>query len=188
VECLYGKEAGQEYLNGLKRNIGNRQPIVGPLGVNASGSGDMYDKGAIMLNTVRNLIGNDSLWFQMLRGLTREFGYKTTDTKEVVDYILEKSQKPELEAVFKQYLFHTAPPVLEYEESRKGKEITLRYRWVVQVEGFQMPVPLIDAAGQLLLMPSATEWNELKIKGSKKYELSFKEDLYYFLKRKIQPQ
>ncbi len=185
VECLYGKEAGQEYLNGLKHNIGNRSAIVGPLGLNASGSGDMYDKGAIMLNTVRNLIGKDSLWFQMLRGLTREFGYKTTDTREVVDYILEKSQMPELEAVFNQYLYQAAAPVLEYEESRKGKEISLRYRWVVQTEGFQMPVPLIDAAGQLLLLPSATEWKEVKIKGSKKYELSFKEDLYYFLKKKV---
>ncbi len=139
-----------------------------------------------MLNTVRNLIGKDSLWFSILRGLTREFGYKTTDTREVVDYILEKSQMPELEAVFNQYLYQAAAPVLEYEESRKGKEISLRYRWVVQTEGFQMPVPLIDAAGQLLLLPSATEWKEVKIKGSKKYELSFREDLYYFLKRRVQ--
>ena len=54
VESRDGKDAGAKYIAGVRRNIQNDKPILGPYGVNAEGSGDMYYKGA-------NLIHNFSL-------------------------------------------------------------------------------------------------------------------------------
>ncbi|RZK25733.1 MAG: hypothetical protein EOO57_24570, partial [Hymenobacter sp.] len=68
VETNYGKQAGQEYLHGQRRNIQNDGPIIGPYGVNKEGSGDMYDKGASLLNMVRTAINDDAKWRNMLPG------------------------------------------------------------------------------------------------------------------------
>ena len=46
LECQYGIEKAQQYINGLKYNIRNDEPIIAKYGVNKEGSGDMYYKGA----------------------------------------------------------------------------------------------------------------------------------------------
>src|ERR1051325_9120490 len=56
TECQQGKQAGQEYTIGQRKIIRNDQPIVAAYGVNAEGSGDMYDKGANMLLAIRQLV------------------------------------------------------------------------------------------------------------------------------------
>ncbi|MEI9912756.1 MAG: M1 family aminopeptidase [Bacteroidota bacterium] len=33
VECQYGKKAADEYCQGLRRNIRNDKPVIGPYGV-----------------------------------------------------------------------------------------------------------------------------------------------------------
>jgi hypothetical protein len=47
VEYYYGKEAGFEYVRGIRKNIQNDKPIIGHYNVNNEGSSDMYYKGLI---------------------------------------------------------------------------------------------------------------------------------------------
>ena len=61
-----GKTASSEYVVGTRRNIRNDRPIIGPYGVNKSGSGDMYYKGANMLHTLRQLLEDDDKWRNIL--------------------------------------------------------------------------------------------------------------------------
>ena len=42
LEYYYGKEAGAEYVQGIRKNIQNDKPIIGNYDVNNEGSGDMY--------------------------------------------------------------------------------------------------------------------------------------------------
>ncbi len=60
VESLYGREQSIIYINGKKPNVRNDAPIIGVFNVNSEGSGDMYDKGQLLLNTLRSVIDNDS--------------------------------------------------------------------------------------------------------------------------------
>ena len=83
LEYYYGKKAGQEYVRGTRKNILNDRPIIGPYQVNQSGSGDMYYKGANMLNTLRTQLNNDTLWRQILTGMNKEFYHKTVSTEEI---------------------------------------------------------------------------------------------------------
>jgi aminopeptidase N len=69
VEYWHGKEAGDEYLRGIRSNISNDRTIIGQYDVNRSGSGDMYQKGATMLHMIRQLVDDDEKWRQLLRGL-----------------------------------------------------------------------------------------------------------------------
>ena len=140
IEYHYGKKAADEYLQGIRRNISNNKPVIGPYGVNQEGSGDMYNKGASLLHTIRQVIGNDSLFRGILRGLNQDFYHRTVTSKEVEDYISRKSGK-DLARIFDQYLRTTKIPVLEY----KVEGNTLSYRWTNCVEGFNLPLRFEDS-------------------------------------------
>jgi aminopeptidase N len=136
VESKSGKQAATQYIKGIRRNIRNDTPIIGPYNVNKEGSGDMYFKGANILHTIRTIIDDDEKWRGILQGLNRDFGLQTTTTEEVVSYISRKSGK-DLQKIFDQYLRHSNPPILEVEETTKG---STRYRWLADVKSFKMPL------------------------------------------------
>ena len=59
VECQFGKEKAIEYINGQKKLVENKSPVLGKYGVNNEGSADMYYKGTQLLNTLRNSLDDD---------------------------------------------------------------------------------------------------------------------------------
>ncbi|WP_242675035.1 M1 family metallopeptidase [Niastella populi] len=133
--CEYGVEAGNAYCIGTRSGIKNDIPIIGAYGVNQEGSGDMYPKGGNLLHLVRQIINNDSVFRNILRGLNKTFYHQTVTSKEVEKYI-SRQAGIDLSKVFDQYLRTTQIPVLEY--SLKGKD--LRFRFTNCVKGFGMPV------------------------------------------------
>jgi aminopeptidase N len=139
TEYYYGKQAGDEYVQGLRRNIANDKTIIGTYGVNQEGSGDMYYKGANLLHTIRQVINNDSLFRQVLRGLNRDFYHQTVTSKQVEAYMSEKSGK-NLAKIFDQYLRTTQIPVLEL----KSEADKIKFKWTNCIEGFDMPVRLTN--------------------------------------------
>ena len=103
LDYHFGKEAAADYVIGTRRNIQNDKPIIGTYGVNQRGSGDMYYKGANLLHTLRQLVEDDELWRSVLRGLNKEFYHKTVTTKQIEEYISQRTNK-DLTAFFEQYL------------------------------------------------------------------------------------
>ena len=135
LDYYYGKDASADYVIGTRGNIRNNKPVIGHYNVNKEGSGDMYYKGANMLHTLRQLIEDDELWREILRGLNKEFYHKTVTTKQVEDY-LSKMTKKDLSAFFNQYLRDTSIPTLEY----KIENNQLQFRYVDIVDDFDMPI------------------------------------------------
>ena len=150
VEYYYGKKAADEYVQGIRLNIGNFRPVIGPYGVNKEGSSDMYNKGANLLHTIRQVINDDSLFRKILRGLNKDFYHQTVDSKDVEAYFSKQSGK-DLSKIFDQYLRTTKIPQLEY----KIEGDKLYYRWANCIPGFEMPVRL-EGTGDWL-RPTA-EW------------------------------
>ena len=153
TECMYGKEAGNTYSQGMRRDIQNDSPVIGPYGVNQEGSSDMYNKGNNILHTIRQVINNDSLFRQVLRGLNKDFYHKTVTSAEIENYISQKSGK-DLSKIFDQYLRTTNIPALEYKVANK----TVSYRWTNTIDGFDMPVKLDN--GQWI--QPTTEWKTME--------------------------
>jgi aminopeptidase N len=152
LDYYYGTEAASDYVIGTRANIRNDKPIIGKYNVNNEGSGDMYYKGANMLHTLRQLIEDDSLWREVLRGLNKKFYHQTVTTKQVEDYMSKKTKK-DLSAFFNQYLRDTRIPILEYKLSN-GK---LSYRYVDVVDGFDMPIEVIIGVKKEWIFPN-TQW------------------------------
>jgi aminopeptidase N len=176
VECMYGKKEAITYVNGSKKGIENDRPIIGHYGVNKEGSGDMYGKGAVMLNCIRSTIDNDSLWFAILKGIANDFKYGTVNTEMIVNYINKRAGK-DLTPIFDQYLRYTDIPVLEYRTQKRGKNTELSYRWVANAKGFNMPMKLTD--GTQTLQPNA-EWQKTILRNTQPAQVAFANDLFYF--------
>ena len=156
VECMYGRKAADEYTQGLRRNIDNDKPVIGPYGVNKEGSGDMYAKGANMLHTIRQVINDDEKFRSILRGLNKDFYHKTVDSREVEKYMSQKSGK-DLSKIFDQYLRTTKIPVLEYKMN--GRKLS--YRWTNCIDGFDMPLQI--GSGKILTITPTTKWQEMEL-------------------------
>ena len=154
VECQYGKKAGDAYTQGLRSGIHNDVPIIGPYGVNREGSSDMYDKGSNMIHTIRQVINNDILFKQILRGLNKDFYHKTASSSDIEQYFSQKSQM-DLSRIFDQYLRTIYIPVLQWK--RSGSQYL--YRWANCVKGFNMQVKLRNGTW---LNPT-TQWKNIPV-------------------------
>ncbi len=153
VDYHFGKEASADYVIGTRSRIQNDRPIIGTYGVNKSGSGDMYYKGANLLHTIRTIVGDDARWRSILRGLNETFYHQTVTTQQIEQFIIDRSGLA-LQPVFDQYLRDTRIPTLEY---RWEDGNTLAYRWADVIEGFDMPVAL-TVAGQAYDVRPTTGW------------------------------
>lgn len=138
AECMWGNDAGQRYVNGKKQDVKFDAPIIGTYNVNSEGSGDMYPKGALMLNTLRHVVNNDSTWWAIVRGIATTFQYKTITTEDIVAYVNQQS-KMDLTYIFDQYLRHAPIPTLVITLMRKGNQNSMSYQWKADVADFHMP-------------------------------------------------
>jgi aminopeptidase N len=168
LECQFGYEKSQIYINGLKKNIRNDSPIIGQYGVKNEGSGDMYYKGALMLNTIRSIINDDKKWWEILLKYSITFRHKIIDTETVVSFFNTESGM-DLTPVFNQYLRYKDVPILEMRVIKSKFE----YRWKADVQDFNMPIDVVYKKKEIRLQPT-NNWTksnfyskDLKIKENK---------------------
>ena len=160
IDYYYGKEAGNEYNVGIRKNIQNKKPVIAPYGVNAEGSGDMYYKGGNMLHAIRHSMNDDEKFRSVLRGLNKTFYHQTVTTKQVENYISQQAGF-DYSKVFDQYLRTTQIPTFEYYLGKNKKEAT--YRYTNCVEGFNLPLVIKDSTGAMVKLLPTTQWKTTTI-------------------------
>ncbi|MBK7259420.1 MAG: M1 family metallopeptidase [Ignavibacteriae bacterium] len=178
VEYQYGYAEALKYVNGKKPNVGNRSPIIGTFNVAREGSGDMYDKGQLVLNTLRSVIDNDLLWFSILRGLMEKFSMQTVTGEDITGYIAQRAGT-DLGYFFDQYLRFPKIPLLEVSSWKKGPESSARYRWRTDVKGFTMPIRVTTGKGQWGWITPTTEWQTMSLGGLAPEDFEIEKDRFY---------
>ena len=137
TECEYGKEAGNDYCEGVKKSIDNDIPVIGNYAVKNEGSGDMYNKGSNIIHMIRQIINNDNHFRNLLQDISKTFYHQTITTKEFEAFISLKTGK-NLAVFFDQYLRTTQIPTLEYKLNGNA----LEYRYTNCIKGFEMPITI----------------------------------------------
>jgi len=170
VEFYYGAAAGAAYVRGQRREIQNKSPMIGMYDVNREGA-DMYNKGANMIHTIRQIVNDDEKWRTILRGLNSTFYHQTVTTKQIEDF-LSKAIGLDLAPFFDQYLRDIRIPTFEY----KVQVNSLEYRWTNCVPGFNMPVKVTVNGKEQWLKPQ-TEWI-IMLKTPKDLKLEVDKDFY----------
>ena len=176
TEYYYGKKAADEYVIGIRKNIRNDSPIIGPYGVNKEGSSDMYYKGANMLHTIRQIINNDILFRQILRGLNQEFYHKTVTSKQIENYISTKSNI-DFSTIFDQYLRTIKVPVLEYKVDKN----MVQYRYTNCIKDFKMPIKMGNNDNRWI--KPATTWQTINLPAAAAAKFSIDPNFYIITKK-----
>ena len=177
IECIKGYDDAMKYINGQARNVRNDKPIIGQYGVNNEGSGDMYYKGSLLLNTLRHVIADDEKWWKMLYDYSETFKKKIITSDTVIDYF-NKASGINLTSIFRQYLYTNQLPIFIY----KIKGDYLYYSWDNVNEDFNMPIDIGFEDKKIRLNPTL---KEQKIKLKKLSKKSFQiYDNQFFVKIK----
>ena len=173
IECQYGYEKAMEYCNGLKRNVGNQTPIIGTYGVNNEGSGDMYPKGALLLNTLRHIVNKDEKWWTMLLKYSETYRHKIIDTETVIAFFNQETGM-NLTPVFNQYLRYPTLPSLDL----RMKKNKLEFRWITTVTSFSMPIDIKIKDKKIRIIPK-NDWTKSKLKINKLQDVEILKNNFY---------
>ncbi|MDB5030033.1 M1 family metallopeptidase [Mucilaginibacter sp.] len=175
IENTADKQKGQEYVNGLRKSIQNTTPVVGPYNVNKEGSGDMYNKGSVILNMIRTIINDDEKWRGILRGLNKTFYHQTVTYDDITRYISDKAGI-NLLPVFDQYLHYPHLPIVEF-ATINGK---LNAKYIADAFGFNMPLKVKIKGGEYkFIKPGKGVFTPVGIDGITKDNLEVDTFNYY---------
>lgn len=172
VEYRWGKDDANKYVNSLKRKVHNELPIIPPCAVNAEPPQDQYFKGALMINTLRTLVGDDTKWFGDLKSFFQAFEYKNITTEQVEAW-WSKRTGIELQPFFDEYLRHAKLPVLEVKFLTGGPHGEMAgvqgimYRWKADEPKFAMPIRVGDSTRWTTITPVVGEWKTVPLQWSK---------------------
>ena len=162
TDYFFGTDAGNEYLQGVRKRILNDKPIIGKYNLNNQGSGDMYNKGSNMIHMIRQIVGDKSTFRMLLRDLNEKYKYKTVTSKEIEEFISIRTGY-NLSKMYDQYLRTTQIPTLEYYLETVSGMQTLYYRWSNCIAGFNMPILIPGNSNAKYGLLLATEkWQKIR--------------------------
>ncbi len=167
TEKFYGKEAATDYAVGIRNNILNDKPIISQYGINEEGSGDMYYKGANMLQNIRTTINDENKFRQMLRDMNKAFYHKIVSNQQIQSYI-NNYTGIDFTKTFEQYLTTTQIPVFEFHFSQDNKKVF--YRYINAIEEFDMPLVFVNDDASVKITPTF-EWQSYDINSEKIREI-----------------
>ncbi len=183
VEYIYSKEDAIRYLESQRPYIVNREPILGPINVNWDNweGSDHYFKGAWMLHTLRSVLDNDEQWFALLRAIYEKFKFQTIATADVVKYINEFTGK-DFTRFFRQYLGQPDIPRFAFELEQNGNDLKVRYQWIAEEPGFDMPVKIGKPGSYVTVFPVTNGVQETVIPNLNKGDFEVATELFYVKK------
>ncbi|QMV20189.1 M1 family peptidase [Granulicella sp. 5B5] len=180
VEYRWGRADAIRYVNGLKPKVQNERPIIPPRFTNAEPPQDQYFKGALMLNTLRSVIGDDKKWFADIHDFYQHFKYQTIMTEDVVSWWNQRAGTGnggmDLTPFFNQYLRHKDIPTLELRFGSAPGQV--EYRWKADEPAFAMPIEVGDPQHWTKVKPVTTEWKSMPWAGTPQ-SFQVATDLYY---------
>lgn len=133
--------------------IKNKLPVVGPPDVRYwnKSDNDVYNKGAMVLHTMRNVMNDSTLFFDILQTFYREHAVSSHVTTADFIEVVERKTGKDWGKFFEAYLYSREVPVLYWYYSPVDKEAhygnldrkdvsVIAAKWLNVPEGFSMPV------------------------------------------------
>jgi aminopeptidase N len=173
IECQFGYEKAMIYAFGLQDNVNGDRSIIGHYGVNKEGSGDMYPKGALMLNTIRHIVNDDSKWWKLILKYSETFKKQIVTHDQVVDFF-NKESGINLTPIFNQYLKYTSIPQLEIRKNESSFEL----RWKTEEPNFAMPIDL-EIKGKKVRVNGTNDWTKIDAKVKSVTEIKPNKNAFY---------
>ncbi len=183
VECRYSYADAIRYLESQRPFIRNLEPMAGPRNVNWDDwrGSDHYFKGAWMLHTFRHAINDDEKFFGLLRSFYEKYKYTTLDGEDFVRFANEYLKK-DFTKFFEQYLYYPNIPKLVYNLDQAGSDLKVKYQWVADVPGFDMPIQVGKKGAYTMIYPVTGEVREVVLPNLQKADFQVALELFYVKK------
>ena len=147
IEDKLGYNVMVDFLLDKRKGIRNKLPVVGPINSNYWAFGDSYVKGAWIMHTLRHVIDDDELWFDILKSFAVKNAKSHVSTEDFLNHVIYKTRY-NFQLIFYQYFYTHKPPVFEYYQD--GNKFF--YRWDA-VSGFDMPIDINLNGVELRIKP-----------------------------------
>jgi aminopeptidase N len=139
----------------IAASIKNRFPVVGPAGVSYwnDRDNDVYNKGGMIIHTIRNIVNDSTLFFDILQTFYSEHAAAQHVTTADFIRIVERKTGKDWGDFFEVYLYGRELPVLHWyfrnslnedseDYSAHSEGPVIAAKWTGVPEGFSMPVDL----------------------------------------------
>ncbi len=154
------ENCADQLLNFYQHTINNKYPVVSfpdRRWFHFRKSSDVYVKGAWILHTLRQQVG-DELFFDIIRTFYYRFRYQVVDSQDFIDVVNEKTTK-NYNWFFEQYLYHYQIPELHF-TILNGR---LYYHWKKTLPGFNQLEIKLDFGNQVLTITPTQDEQELEL-------------------------
>jgi aminopeptidase N len=160
LEYLFGKEKAISYINqDLEYLITNKFPLCDTT-QEINYTLDIYMKGSAVWNTFRHLLDNDSLWFDFLHSINKDYKFKSVSTQGLLNYINDYF-KNDFTYFFDQYIYSVKIPKLEVKID-SGSSNKIKIRWYDCNPNFKMPV-YYNNKSEKIYINATTDWKTFTI-------------------------
>lgn len=172
IEKVYGYRNYLEALGTMSLRCVNAWPVVGARNINDNTfvTNDIYFKGMAMLNSLRCIIDNDSLFMQIIRGFYEEYKYRIACTDDFINYVAQL-YPGDLEDFWEVYLYSAEPPVLEYSFVITGGKLAFDYRWKNVGPGFTMPFCIVINGRECVRLAGTASVQHFTFDGATTFEI-----------------
>lgn len=174
IERLYKPAYYDFYIRRMAYYVENARPVLKPTGVRYNSwvshkDGDIYNKGGLLLHTVRRQLNDDKLFFEVLKSALSEFERQNITTDQFIQFFSAKAGK-DLSGLFNLYLKYDVPPILDFQYDSLQSE--LQYKWATPLkEEFPFTVIASTAEEQLRLTPT-DQWQTQKVGSRPKFDIA----------------
>ncbi|MDP1728212.1 MAG: M1 family metallopeptidase [Bacteroidota bacterium] len=185
LEDKYGYDRYINYLNFYSTLIANKKPVVGPRNVNYWDykDSDPYLKGALMLHSLRGTIGNDKVFFDILKSFYSKHKFTIVNSSNFIEMVNEKTKK-DYNWFFKQFLYNRKPARFKYKtELNPANNLWyMKYKWMDTDPGFKMPIDIHDGWRIIRLYPTSEE-STYEIQSMEKFSINNRS--FYFTTEQV---
>lgn len=186
IEKTQGKKAYYEYIWWQGVTVMNKKPVILPPQVYYWNykDGDVYVKGSVIMNTLRNLIANDSIFLSALKEFNVLYRYKNVNSADFFNFFQKKTKK-DLSLFIEHYFYKRESPLLVWNFTtgingedvfvcffeRTNRELTIPV--TIEQNGKKYTIDVNGKEKSILKLPDTTpisvntNWNYLQLERRK---------------------
>ncbi len=186
IEKIYGAEAYDLNIKYAGYNIENLIPIYKKCDVlynswvNAADR-DIYNKGALMMHSLRKVVNNDSLFFHALYIIQQEYPKQNISTGDLIEKFNTVLGHDYTE-LFDWYLNEVKPPILDFYIDKEADLVY--YKWRQEIPFYQQGEVFIKQGDEIYTLIPTTEYQTQKLKDGIGFNFQVEQSIYYLLDMK----
>lgn len=137
---------------------------------------DIYDKGGLMMHSLRIAVNNDPLFLKTLKQIQQTKGSTNMSTEEMVQELNARLGK-DYSSLMNWYLYKTKPPALDVFMSKTDRK--MYYKWNEAIPFYQKGKIYIDSEDKTTVLTPSNEYQSIQVESGQSFRFNIEKSIYY---------